>query len=104
MTPTSSSSATPQGTATTGAILGPENRRPLRAPGAGAGSGRAQEAHQRDRAHRARELVLNPGYLVGAERRPPGEGEELRGAGESLLEPEAPGRVAQRGLSLLASS
>src|SRR5438046_7526495 len=81
-----------------GAILRSEDRRPLHAPGEGSGSHRTQEAHHRDRENRARARVLPPGHLVGAERRALGEGEELRGAAESLLEPETPGRVAQRGL------
>src|SRR5204863_6151863 len=87
-----------------GAILRSEDRRPLHAPGEGSGSHRTQEAHQRDRENRARARVLHPGHLVGAERRALGEGEELRGAAESLLEPETPGRVAQRGLSVVCKS
>ncbi len=81
-----------------GAILRSADRRPLHPPGEISGSHGAQEAHQRDREDRARARVLHPGYLVGAERGALGEGEELRGAAQSLLEPEAAGRVAQRGL------
>ena len=87
-----------------GALLRSPDRRPLRPPGPGPVFCRAQEAHRRGRAHRARPRLRHSGHLVGAERGAPGQGEELRGAAESLLEPEAAGCVAQRGLIGYSSS
>src|SRR5262249_28380633 len=82
-----------------GSILRSEARRLVRAPVEGAGHCGAEEAHRRDREDRARARVLHPGYLVGAKRGALGQGEELRGAAESLLEPEAPGPVVERSRS-----
>ena len=44
-------------------------------------------------------VYILPGPLVVAQRRPLGQGEELRGAPQPLRQPEAPGRLARRGLS-----
>ena len=79
-----------------GRFSDPAHRRPVLAAGPDARPGRAQEARHRAPEDRARERVLHAGPLVVAQRRALGQGEELRGAAESLHQPEAPGRLARR--------
>ncbi len=81
-----------------GALLRPPDRRPVPPAGAHAGPRRAQEAHRRDQQARPRKRVLHAGTLVDAQRGALGEGEKLRGAAQPLHQPEAPGRLAGRGL------
>ena len=62
-----------------GALRQPRGRRPIRAAGPDARSGRAPEAGHRAPEDRAGERVLHPGSLVVAERGALGQGEELGG-------------------------
>ena len=82
-----------------GPLLQPGDRRPVRAAGPDARSGRAPEARHRAPEDRAGERVLHPGSLVVAQRRALGQGEELGRAPEPLHQPEAPGRLAVGGLT-----
>src|SRR5439155_1763704 len=85
-----------------GSLLRSPDRRSLCAPDPGPRPCRAEAARQRDREDRSGERVPHPGPLVGAKRGALGQGEELRGAAESLLESEATGRLARGGILLAA--
>src|SRR5207244_12909114 len=82
--------------------LGPDQRsgrwRFVLTAGAGHRPGRAQDGHHRATEARARKRLLPAGSLVDAPGRSLDKSEELRGPAQSLLEPEAPGRLALGGL------
>ena len=82
-----------------GRFSDPGHRRPLLPAGPGHRPGRAQEARHRAAEAPARERVLHAGTLVDAQRGALGQGEELRGAAQSLHQPEAPGRLARGALT-----